>query len=125
MVLVLPFAGRRLWASSAAMSVCAVSLAARVRAKMCALRSSSEIADRDANGNTYQDRKLTDASVHRILKNFPSEAQLHALVEAGSGKSPTYRTWQYYWTFEYRVPELRSPSPTGSKPGPRDDGEIR
>jgi ubiquinone/menaquinone biosynthesis C-methylase UbiE len=67
--------------------------------------SSSAIVDRDANDNTYQDRRLSDASVHRVLKNFPSEAQLHALAEAGLGKSPAYRTWQYYWAFEYRVPE--------------------
>jgi len=67
--------------------------------------SSSAITERDANGNTYQGRSLSDGSMHRVLKNFPSEAQLHALADAGLGESPLYRKWQYYWAFEYRVPE--------------------
>jgi demethylmenaquinone methyltransferase/2-methoxy-6-polyprenyl-1,4-benzoquinol methylase len=67
--------------------------------------SSSDVSEQDANGNTYQNRSLSDGSTHRVLKNFPSEAQLHALVEAGVGASPWYRRWQYYWAFEYRVPQ--------------------
>jgi ubiquinone/menaquinone biosynthesis C-methylase UbiE len=67
--------------------------------------SSSAVTERDANGNTYQSRSLSDGSLHRVLKNFPTEAQLHALAEAGLGESPIYRRWQYYWAFEYRVPE--------------------
>ena len=66
--------------------------------------SSSAIAERDANDNTYQCRSLSDGSTHRVLKNFPTEAQLHALAEAGLGTSAVYRRWQYYWAFEYRVP---------------------
>jgi demethylmenaquinone methyltransferase/2-methoxy-6-polyprenyl-1,4-benzoquinol methylase len=68
--------------------------------------SSSALSERDAKGNTYQSRRLSDGSIHRVLKNFPTEAQLHGLVEAGVGASPMYRRWQYYWAFEYRVPEL-------------------
>ena len=45
------------------------------------------------------------ARLHRVLKNFPTEARLHGLVESGVGASPAYRRWQYYWAFEYRVPE--------------------
>lgn len=67
--------------------------------------SSSAIAGQDAGGNTYQFRKLGDGSTHRVLKNFPSEEQLRALVEAGLGESAAYRTWQFYWAFEYVVPE--------------------
>ena len=67
--------------------------------------SSTAIAERDANGNTYQSRSLSDGSTHRVLKNFPTEAQLQALAEAGLGKSCVYRRWQYYWAFEYGVPE--------------------
>jgi ubiquinone/menaquinone biosynthesis C-methylase UbiE len=66
--------------------------------------SSSAVTERDANGNTYQSRSLSDGSLHRVLKNFPTEARLHALAEAGLGESPIYRSWQYYWAFEYRVP---------------------
>jgi ubiquinone/menaquinone biosynthesis C-methylase UbiE len=67
--------------------------------------SSSAVSERDAKGNTYQSRSLSDGSIHRVLKNFPTEAQLHGLVQAGLGESPIYRGWQYYWAFEYRVPE--------------------
>jgi demethylmenaquinone methyltransferase/2-methoxy-6-polyprenyl-1,4-benzoquinol methylase len=65
--------------------------------------SSSAISEQDARGNTYQNRRLSDGSAHRILKNFPTEAQLRALAEAGLGGSCVYRQWQYYWAFEYRV----------------------
>jgi demethylmenaquinone methyltransferase/2-methoxy-6-polyprenyl-1,4-benzoquinol methylase len=67
--------------------------------------SSSAVSERDAKGNTYQSRSLSDGSIHRVLKNFPSDAQLHELVQAGLGEFPVYRSWQYYWAFEYRVPE--------------------
>ena len=67
--------------------------------------SSSAIAEQDGIGNTYQYRKLDDGSTHRVLKNFPTEAQLNALMAEGLGEVPAYRRWQYYWAFEYRVPE--------------------
>jgi len=66
--------------------------------------SSSAIAEHDGHGNTYQHRNLDDGSTHRVLKNFPTEAQLHALVANGSGELAAYHRWQYYWAFEYRVP---------------------
>ena len=67
--------------------------------------SSSAIAERDSHGNTYQYRKLTDGSTHRVLKNFPTETQLHELIAEGLGEFAVYRRWRYYWAFEYRVPE--------------------
>ena len=67
--------------------------------------SSSAIVEQDGNGNTYQYRSLSDGSTHRVLKNFPTEAQLHALATEGLGEAAAYRRWQYYWAFEYRVPE--------------------
>jgi len=66
--------------------------------------SSSPISEQDERGNTYQSRQLGDGSVHRVLKNFPSEAELHALVAEGRGRSPRYTRWSYYWAFEYDVP---------------------
>jgi len=66
--------------------------------------SSSAITEQDANGNTYQSRTLSDGSNHRVLKNFPSEAQLHELAGKGLGEAIVYRRWQYYWAFEYLVP---------------------
>ncbi len=66
--------------------------------------SSSPISERDGEGNTYQLRTLSDGSSHRVLKNFPTEAQLRAVVQDGVGELPFYLSWQYYWAFEYRVP---------------------
>ncbi len=67
--------------------------------------SSSAIAEQDGNGNTYQDRNLSNGSRHRVLKNFPTEAQLRALAAESPGEFAAYRRWQYYSAFEYRVPE--------------------
>ena len=67
--------------------------------------SSSAISEQDVSGNTYQSRKLGDGSTHRVLKNFPSEAQLLALAGAGLGESAVFSSWQFYWAFEYLVPE--------------------
>jgi demethylmenaquinone methyltransferase/2-methoxy-6-polyprenyl-1,4-benzoquinol methylase len=68
--------------------------------------SSSAISERDVAGNTYQSRTLGDGSTHCVLKNFPTEAQLLSLVAGGIGASAAYRRWEYFWAFEYRVPEL-------------------
>ncbi|RPI69054.1 MAG: hypothetical protein EHM38_07950 [Geobacteraceae bacterium] len=62
--------------------------------------SSSPIAEQDSEGNTYQTRVLTDGSTHRVLKNFPSEAELKASI-VGLGESGTFTRWSYYWAFEY------------------------
>ncbi len=37
------------------------------------------ITETDPDGNTYQPRTLRDGSVHRVLKNFPSQAQLFSM----------------------------------------------
>ncbi len=62
--------------------------------------SSTPLAARDADGNTFQTRRLDDGSTHQVLKNFPSEAELLELV-AELGERPVFTTWQYYWAFEY------------------------
>jgi demethylmenaquinone methyltransferase/2-methoxy-6-polyprenyl-1,4-benzoquinol methylase len=67
--------------------------------------SSSPISGHDERGNTYQARTLRDGSVHRVLKNFPGEAQLQSLVASGLGRSARYTRWSYYWAFEYCVPD--------------------
>jgi ubiquinone/menaquinone biosynthesis C-methylase UbiE len=66
--------------------------------------SSSPIAEMDADGNTYQARKLKDGSTHRVLKNFPSEAELQSLIGA-LGKRGTFTIWQHFWAFEYVATE--------------------
>jgi ubiquinone/menaquinone biosynthesis C-methylase UbiE len=67
--------------------------------------SSSAVSEPDEHGNTYQTRTLGDGSTHRVIKNFPSEAQLHELTDGGVGHSPRYSRWPYFWAFEYRAPE--------------------
>jgi len=69
--------------------------------------SSSAIAEQDEQGNTYQCRSLSNGSTHRVLKNFPTEAQLHALAAEGSGEHAAYHRWQHYWAFEYRVAKAK------------------
>ncbi len=62
--------------------------------------SSSAIAERDAAGNTYQLRQLSDGTTHRVLKNFPTEAELLSLSRR-AGKDGRVTQWQYYWAVEY------------------------
>ncbi len=44
--------------------------------------SSTPISRTDAAGNTYQQRRLGDGSVHEVLKNFPNTEQLRASLAA-------------------------------------------
>ena len=62
--------------------------------------SSTQIAEQDSDGNTYQTRTLSDGSTHRVLKNFPTEAELQAAI-AGLGQAGTFTLWSYFWAFEY------------------------
>lgn len=58
--------------------------------------SSTPIADRDADGNTYQWRRLGDGSTHRVIKNFPGAAELRA----AAGPRATGFEWRelrHYW----------------------------
>jgi demethylmenaquinone methyltransferase/2-methoxy-6-polyprenyl-1,4-benzoquinol methylase len=61
---------------------------------------SSEITETDAEGNTFQARALEDGSIHRVLKNFPDEAELTRLID-GLGQEAAYHRFGYYWVFEY------------------------
>jgi len=60
------------------------------------------IAERDAEGNTWQHRKLRDGSIHRVLKNFPAPGELEAMI-AGIGERPEHRELQNFWLFTYEV----------------------
>ncbi len=64
--------------------------------------SSTPIADRDAEGNTYQLRTLADGSENRVLKNFPSEQELRAALEPHAARF-SYRALEYYWLVEYEL----------------------
>jgi demethylmenaquinone methyltransferase/2-methoxy-6-polyprenyl-1,4-benzoquinol methylase len=58
------------------------------------------ITETDAEGNTYQRRTLRDGATHRVLKNFPSEAELRALLEPFATRIE-FRELQNYWLLEY------------------------
>lgn len=60
------------------------------------------IAETDAEGNTYQRRALKDGTTHRVLKNFPSEAELRALLAPVSGRIE-FRELQNFWLLEYEL----------------------
>lgn len=60
------------------------------------------IAETDAHGNTYQYRPLRDGSVHRVLKNFPTQGELQALVADMASRSH-YLRLDNFWLFEYEL----------------------
>lgn len=64
--------------------------------------SSSPVSRIDDNGNSYQNRFLTDGSAYEILKNFPEKDDLMNLLSPYS-KSIEYQEWQYFWAVEYII----------------------
>ena len=64
--------------------------------------SSTPIAERDAEGNTYQLRPLADGSQNRVLKNFPTESDLRAAL-APHARVFAYEALGYYWLAEYEL----------------------
>lgn len=58
------------------------------------------IVERDTAGNTYQRRTLPDGTTHRVLKNFPSEAELASMIE-GVGADARYWRGLHFWAFWY------------------------
>lgn len=71
--------------------------------KRVGVLESAVVAVEGAEGHAYQARTLDDGSVHRVLKNFPSEASLREAV-AGIASNVQYHEWQYFWALEYVVP---------------------
>lgn len=65
--------------------------------------SSTPISRRDAEGNSFQARRLEDGSQHEVLKNFPTGAELDADIE-GLGQNPRFTALKYYWLFTYEKP---------------------
>lgn len=62
--------------------------------------NSTPIAYRDADGNTYQRRRLNDGSKHIVLKNFPAEDELRKDVDA-FGHNVQFTSLRYYWLLCY------------------------
>ncbi|GHC71309.1 hypothetical protein GCM10007320_06200 [Pseudorhodoferax aquiterrae] len=64
--------------------------------------SSTPVAERDADGDSFQLRTLDDGSVHRVLKNFPSAEALLAAVEPFAAQA-SYHQWRFFWALEYTL----------------------
>ncbi len=64
--------------------------------------SSTPLAHTDAEGNTYQERHLHDDSRHRVLKNFPTEADVRETLR-NVAKNIVWRDFYYYWCCTYTV----------------------
>jgi len=64
--------------------------------------SSTPLSRRDAQGNTYQARKLDNGSAHEVLKNFPTEQELVERVSA-HGLDAKVELLDYYWLLTYRT----------------------
>lgn len=64
--------------------------------------SSTPVTRTNAEGDTFQLRRLDDGSEHEILKNFPTEQELLATV-AGRANGAQVRLLPYYWLLTYRV----------------------
>lgn len=62
--------------------------------------SSTPIARRDADGNSFQQRALDDGSTHEVLKNFPTREQAIASIGPRSSNAQ-WRTWKHYWALSY------------------------
>lgn len=70
--------------------------------------SSTPISRVDAQGNTYQLRRLDDGSTHEVLKNFPTQSELRAAVE-GLALDVRVEFLPYYWTLTYVLPRDAEP----------------
>ena len=64
--------------------------------------SSTPISRSDAEGNTYQMRKLASGEEYEVLKNFPTAAELRQAV-AGVAREAHLETLKYYWLLVFTL----------------------
>jgi SAM-dependent methyltransferase len=64
--------------------------------------SSTPIFRTDEKGDSFQQRRLGDGSLHEILKNFPSREELLAAVSDLSQEAEV-TFMDYYWVLSYRL----------------------
>ena len=67
--------------------------------------SSTPVSRRDADGNTYQRRTLSDGSTHEVLKNFPTEEELRSALH-GLADNVRVGFLPYFWVLTY-VPKVK------------------
>lgn len=66
--------------------------------------SSTKIARTDADGNTYQLRKLKNGLEHLVLKNFPTKDSIRAMLNMHCSKVHVVEL-DYYW---YAIGEVKA-----------------
>ena len=66
--------------------------------------SSTPVSRSDAQGDSYQLRKLDDGSTHEVLKNFPSASDLIQRVSR-FGWGANVDLFQHYWLLTYWAPK--------------------
>jgi RimJ/RimL family protein N-acetyltransferase len=64
--------------------------------------SNHPISRRDARGNTYQQRRLDDGSMHEVLKNFPTRDAALAAIGPRTRKAQ-WHEWPHYWALTYTL----------------------
>src|SRR5204863_1008143 len=64
--------------------------------------ASTPISRRDAEGNTWQKRKISSGETFEIIKNFPTKEEAEKLL-ADVALDIRWTGLQYFWLLEYRV----------------------
>jgi len=64
--------------------------------------SSLPVRDTDEFGNTYQLRTLENGTMHRIVKNFPTENFLRRSL-GDAVMNFDFKSLQYYWILRYKI----------------------
>jgi protein-L-isoaspartate O-methyltransferase len=65
--------------------------------------SSTPIARTDADGNTYQHRRLRGGSAHEVLKNFPTPGVVAEYLQSAGGVDVAVAELPYYWYATYTL----------------------
>jgi len=65
--------------------------------------SSTPISRRDAEGNTFQRRRLDGGSTTDVLKNFPTDEEITASLP---GQTVSIQRLTYYWCACYTLSEV-------------------
>jgi hypothetical protein len=64
--------------------------------------SSTAISRRDAEGNTYQTRRLANGDEYEVLKNFPTAPELTQAVRTVA-REARLEELQYYWFLAFTL----------------------
>jgi len=69
--------------------------------------SSTPVSRTDADGDSFQSRRLDDGSSHEILKNFPGVSEFESGLPPGC-QAYDWTELPYYWMAVYRTPAGRA-----------------